>query len=218
MKTQSILTLAGSVVVLAAGAVTLQAFTQAQRGAAPRAEAPAPQDPGGVVDLLFARPFTLDQGYVHSWRAEAPEVTSGWLLVLDVEAHLVEPKSEFEPILYGGDQTVERVNHGHASGRVIAVLPGSVNLDLARLPLWFGEPGLPEEVTAASLATARAAAEDAGVEPFAPSVVAAARELGGEAVALPDRTALHRMAAELILEWSPADEELAQGMLAPLVR
>ena len=219
MRTQPLLTLLGAAAVLSAGALTLQALSREE--ADPRndaGEAQASQAPGGVVDLLYAQPFVLEQSYVHRWRTEAPEVTEGWLVVLDVEAHRVEPRNSLEPVLYAGDQTVERINHGHASGRVVAVLPGPVDLDLEAIPFWFGAPELPERVTAASLAAERARAEAAGVEPFPTASVRAARDLGGPPVTLVDRMAVHQRAAHLILEWSPADEALARSKLIPILR
>jgi hypothetical protein len=175
-------------------------------------------DAGGVLGLRYARRFELAETYVHQWRADGAPVRQGWLLVLDVDPALVQPRNELEPVLYAGDQTLERVNSGHHSGRVVAVLPAPQDTELATLPLWFGAPELPERLTAASIADARRAAEAAGVVPFDARTVASAESAGGPELVLESRDQLHREAARLIQRYSPDETEFANGMLAPEVR
>ncbi len=203
---------------LAALVSTGLALTVWAVGAQDAERRPVAADRTDVTGLLYAQPFLLKEGYAHDWRVEKPFVTSGWLLVLEVDRDLVVPRQEFEPVLYAGDQTVERVNHGHASGRVIAVLPADPGLDLADVPIWFGNAALPEQVAANVVKNERRLAAKRGVAPFARDVVDYALATGGGPVELADRTALHRRAAELVLHYSPEDRELAESMLAPLVK
>lgn len=178
----------------------------------------------GVKDVLFAQPFVLDAEYQHDWRAERPSVASGYLLVLEVEDAFTVPRNSLESVLYVGMQTAERLNWGTGSGRVVAICPaplgedGLPQLDLAAALAWYGSPELPERVDAAKVAEELAAARAAGLQPLGEARVAAALETGGELVQLSDRTTLERYGAELILEWSPSEQELAQSLLAPLLR
>ena len=189
--------------------------------------APLPELPEvalGVKDVLFAQPFALDAEYQHDWRAERPSVSSGYLLVLEVEDAFTVPRNRLESVLYVGAQTAERLNWGTGSGRVVSICPaplgedGLPQLDLSSALVWYGSPELPERVDAARIEVERAAAQDAGLQPLGADRVSAALEAGGELVQLPDRTTLERYGAELILEWSPSEHELAQSLLAPLLR
>jgi hypothetical protein len=216
MQRMAVLALA---VVAAAGvgpACTGESDPLAASAAAPPLAAAAPPLATGVHGLFVARPFRLAEPYANRWRADGGAIRSGWLVVLEVDRALVEPRSELEPVLYAGDSVVERINHGHASGHVIGVVPGAAPLDAT--PFWFGEPGLPERVTAASLARERVAAERAGVRAFGAEELAAARARGGDPLELADHGALRREAARLIRAWSPEERELAEGILAPPVR
>ena len=164
---------------------------------------------GGVRAIVYARPFGLIEGYDHQWRSDPFHVTEGWLLVLQVASELAVASNEHEPILYAGDQTMERINSGLGSARIVCVLPGAV--DLAATPMWYGAPGLPEEVTARTIARERVAAERAGVAPLSPVRL-------GDPVLLPSRAELHRLAATLVLEHAPQEQDLASGLLAPRVK
>ena len=176
--------------------------------------------PVGGVTLIEARPFTLDVPCIHDWRAERPQVTAGVLLVLGVDGELVHPRQGYEPVLYVGDQTAERINVGHESGHVIAVVPapvdgqGRVALDLSTTPIYFGAPALPEQVDAATVAKELAAAKARGiVAPAAPAVSAASRPQ----VRFHDDYDVRVFAADLIEAWSPMETDLVSGLRAPLV-
>lgn len=178
----------------------------------------------GVRDLLFAQPYVLDQAFEHTWRAERPSARAGWLLVLDVDPELVIPQQGYEPVLYVGDQTAERVNHGHGSGHLVVIVPADLDhargepaLDLFAGPIWFGTPRLPEQVDAKIVAQELLAARRAGIRPFPAAKVAAAKQRGGGFVAFDDRTELERYAATLVQTWAPDEYDLAQGLLQPLV-
>lgn len=179
---------------------------------------------GPVRGLVFARPFALAESYVHHWRLEQPTVRAGWLLVLDVDPSYVEPRQSAMPVLVLGDQTVECVNFGQDSGRVVAIVPapaderGMPRLDLAASPAWFGSPELPERVDAAWISGERARAKPGDVVLFSAAEIATARARGREPLRAADKVELHRQAAFLILEHSPRERELAEGLLVPVTR
>lgn len=176
--------------------------------------------PVGGVTLIAARPFTLQVPYVHDWRAERPQVQGGMLLVLGVDPDLVHPRQTLEPVLYVGDQTAERVNAGHESGHLIAIVPapldasGQVALDLSAAPIFFGAPALPEQVDAATVAAELAAARARGILPPAPEQVATALQ---PQVPFHDAYDVRVYAADLIEAWSPTEIDLVAGIRAPLV-
>lgn len=127
-----------------------------------------------AVELLEAYPFVLDEPYVHEWRAEKPLVSSGYLLVLRVDAEVARPRDTYEPVLYVGAETAERCagNDAPQEGeRLVVLVPapldadGRVQLDLERVPIWFGGHELPERVDAARIQRELAAARAAGVGP-----------------------------------------------------
>ncbi|MCK6445936.1 MAG: hypothetical protein L6Q99_06035 [Planctomycetes bacterium] len=211
-----------AVAVLAAAGT---AWMKAKTPVAPQNGASSAATVGGVRGLLFAQPYVLDQGFEHTWRAEKPSSRAGWLLVLDVDPDLVVPQEGYEPVLFVGDQTAERVNRGVGSGHLVVIVPADLDhargepaLDLFVGPMWFGTPRLPEQVDAKAIADEFAAARRAGVRAFASEHVALAKQQGGGFVALKDRTELERYAATLVQTWAPDEYEFAQGLLQPLVK
>lgn len=156
---------------------------------------PLPPTPAPVGALIVARPFELEQGFPFSWRAERPLVTSGHLLVVNVDPDLVYPRQTPEPILYVGDQTAMRINVAYPSGRLLALVPGELAQSGTRI--WFGTPGLPEQATAATIAEESRLAEAAGIGPLAAVDVAGALERGGPTLRAADLDALLDAIAEL---------------------
>ncbi|MBM3984859.1 MAG: hypothetical protein FJ296_04090 [Planctomycetes bacterium] len=180
-----------------------------------------PALPAGGIDVLYARPFTLQVPAVHAWEAAQPRYDAGWVVVLAVDPQLVVPRQTAEPILYVGDRTAERVNFGHESGRVVAIVPsardasGSLTLDLAAAPIFFGAAGLPEQVDAAHAAAELAAARARGVR--APSAAAVAA-VAQPAVNFSDDWELRLWCSDLIERWSPQEADLVAGLRAPRLR
>ena len=173
-----------------------------------------PATPAAVDAVVYAQTFTLEEGYKFEWRKDSKVFTEGTLLVLKVDPDLVFPRQVAEPVLYVGDSTAERVNSGQGSGYVIAIVPGKI--DLAKTPIWFGTPELPERVDAAMIKSERAAATKAGIKPFGKKTVAAAVAKGGRAtLEVADRYELGRLIAPLILEYSSEETELAESLLVP---
>jgi len=190
---------------------------------APQAEPAVLDSPPGVPDtplaaeaILYARPFTLEQGYDYFWSRERPQVTRGMLVVLEADRRLLTPRSVAMPVLYAGDRPAERLNFGHESGRVVAIVPGDV--DLTEVPIWFGAAGWPWLTDTATAAAQRLLAEQAGIEPFTEEQVKAARAKGGNPIRTADQRALLRdHAAELILDYSPPEKNLAEDFRVPVV-
>lgn len=172
-----------------------------------------PTTPASVRDIVYVQPFQLDQGYEYAWREEKPTLTEGYLVVLKVHPEFVYPRQSAEPVLFAGDETVERINVGYPSGMVVAVIPGRA--DLARTPIWFGEPGLPEQVNAAKIREAKAAADAANIRPLGKEKVDAASAGRAEPVRFADREALRAEAGRLIKQFSPEEAQLADSMINP---
>jgi hypothetical protein len=173
-----------------------------------------------VRDILFAQAFRLDKPYAHTWQKEQPSVSAGYLLVLAVDPEFVRPQQVAEPVLYVGNQTAERINAGDVSGRLVVLVPSSVNaqgeiaLDLQAAPIWFGAPELPERIDAAQVSAELDAALRKGAKPFPDQKVGAALRRGGKALRLPNREALEQRVARLLQEYSPNERDLIRGLAA----
>lgn len=177
--------------------------------AAALAGPPVPETPLAVKDLVLARPFTLQTGMQSFWRKEAPTITQGYLLVLDVTPAAVYPRQGYEPILYVGGQTAERYNVGYISGKVIAMVP---SVDLKTSPIWFGTPALPEQVDSGTILRERVAAEASGIRPFSAATVDEALARGGKAIVAADGEEMLRSASALVKEFSSDELTLADGL------
>ena len=173
-----------------------------------------PTTPSPVIDLVFARPFTLAKGYKYNWSKDRPIVRSGILVVLKVDPDLVFPRNSAEPVLYAGNRTVQRLNHGHKSGHVIAIIPGKV--DLTQAPIWFGRPELPGRVTAQMIRSERAMADAAKIQPFAAEKVQGVTQ--GRLHASDLFSLLRDHVANLVLEYSPQEKALAEKWRLPVAR
>ena len=168
---------------------------------------PIPATPAAVDGVVYARKFTLEKGYKFRWSQEKPMVTSGYLLVLKVNPDLVFARQCAEPVLYVGEQTAERLNHGYPSGHVIAIAPG--DLDLNKALLWFGTPELPERVDTNLAKAELNLAKAAGIEPFSANKIETALALGGQELNGATIVDVLRVAADLIREYSPEEGHIA---------
>lgn len=170
-----------------------------------------PATPAGVLDVVVIQPFKLNAGYAYGWLESHPVVSDGLLVVLRVDARYVVPRNTGEPVLFAGDRTVQRLNHGNGSGYVIGIIPGA--LDLAAEPVWFGQPQLPERVSAKVIEAERALADSAGIKPFGAEKIKLALL---DAVEAEDLAALLRgPAADLVLKFSPDEKHLAETWRLP---
>jgi hypothetical protein len=168
-----------------------------------------PQTPAAVDELVSIRPFTLENGFEFRWSAEKPLVESGYILVIKVNPDLVYPRQIEEPVLYVGNQTAQRINFGHESGYVVALVPGEV--DFTTAPIWFGTPALPERVDSNRAQTERRLADRAGIKPFTAEQVQAAMANGGTRLSTADMDAMLEPLANLVQEYSPAENELVES-------
>lgn len=178
---------------------------------------PVPPTPAGVDEVVYARPFALNDGFRFDWCKEPFQVSKGTILVLKVNPQLVVPRQTEEPVLYVDNQTAMRLNKGNESGYVIAIVPSEV--DLTKDLIWFGTPGLPERVDAATIKAERAMAEKAGIKPLAPEKAQAARDKGGARLNAADMSTLLRTTlAELVEQYSPQEKALAESWRVPVVK
>ncbi len=170
-----------------------------------------PTTPAPVKNILAARRFTLQTPYVNTWSKERAAVSTGTLVVLEVDPALVVAHDTLEPVLYAGNVAVQRLNQGDRSGRVIGIVPGDI--DLSTAPIWFGTPQLPERITPDIAESERALAEKAGMRPFPQSKITAVRR---PPAAAKDLAALLRdVAAPLVYQYSAQEKPLADSWRLP---
>ncbi len=168
--------------------------------------------PQTVIDIERIQPFRLEQSFKYDWRLDHPEVRSGLLVVIKVGPDLVTPRNSLEPVLYAGNQTVQRLNHGHESGFVIGIIPEQI--DLSKEPIWFGTPALPERIDAEMIARERAKAERSGISALKSTDIQSRTQ--DPVVASDLTTLLREQAAELLLEFSPQEKRLANSWRLPV--
>ena len=194
-------------VVLAAIALGWAAFVPT---AASAEEEAAKFTPTRAIELVAARSFSIEKPYTYHYVAEKPEIRTGTVVVLRVPKDLAYPKQTAMPVLYAGSRPVEITNVGYRSGHVVGIVPGKI--DLMRTPFFYGAPDLPERLDAEARRSARVAARDAGITPFAKDAVEGAQRLGGETLSLP---AMGDVYATVVADWierySPQEKEVAVG-------
>ena len=159
--------------------------------------------PTRVKDILYARPFTLEQGYRSPWHREIPLVTSGYVVVLAIDPGIRRPGSGAVRVLLAGDRTVEEFNSGFTSGILVGVIPGTP--DLAETLFWLGPLGFADEMTATKIAQSRVEAIGAGITPFAPDKISQALAEGGVPLMVPNRAALRQHVLPLIQTYHAED-------------
>lgn len=142
------------------------------------AATPLPQTPAPVRALLSVQPFTLENGFIYEWSAERPLVTEGLLLVLNVDPAFLRPRETQEPVLFVGPFPAQRLSWNLETGRMIVLVPARV--DLSQEPVWFGTPGLPEEIDLKTAQAERRSALSAGIRPWDREAVKRASPAPGE--------------------------------------
>jgi hypothetical protein len=185
--------------------------------AAAVAAPPIPNTPAAVTDVVYARPFALNDGFRYDWCNEPFQVSQGTILVLRVDPRLVIPRQIGEPVLYVGNQAAMRLNQGDQSGYVIAVVPGQV--ELTKDLVWFGTPEMPENVNAARVQAERQQAEKAGIKPLSAEKVKAATDAGGTCINARDMSGLLRdTIGKLVEQYSPQEKELVEAWRLPVTK
>jgi hypothetical protein len=167
---------------------------------------PMPATPAAATDLLYARPVRFAQPFEHTWSKEQPRYTDGWLLVIQADPALIFPRQTGMPVLFVGATPAQVLNGGHEDGRVIALVPGP--LDLKSALIWFGSPGLPGEITNLAAARERTAAEKAGIRPFSADKVKAALQKGGARLDVNDYSQLGPTLTAIAEEFTPRETML----------
>lgn len=158
---------------------------------------PLKHEPGcrAVSGLLHAQRFTLSEPHAYKWMEGHPDITDGTIVVLEVDPKCAKPRQDAMPVLFAGDVPVEIAVDGYPSGRLVAFIPGHV--DLTKTPIYYGAPELPERVDAARGAAELTAAGQAGIGPFSLEIVEKAVEQGGSDLHLAGTTELYGAAEEL---------------------
>ena len=195
--------------VLAAG-LLLVSTVVAKRTVAPDTGElpPLPAAPQSTpIEVLFAQPFALDQAGVHTMRAEQPAYREGVLLVLRAEPERWRLRQSYDNVLYVGAETAQRVNHGAASGHLVVIVPGPLDLVSARV--FLGEPELPERVTQAEAERQVALAAAAGIQPLGPAL---ARVAVAPPLFAADELELYLHASYLVERFSPDERDLIASL------
>jgi hypothetical protein len=166
--------------------------------------------------VLFARPFTLETPYAYTWTAEQTSITSGYVLVVEVEPELARVKSTWNPVLYAGRYPAEITSSDPETGRVVVIVPG--DLDLSRDPVFFGSVELPDRVTAERGRQELAAARAVGYAPLTAEALRLALQAGGERATLRDAGYLYGgPVADAIERYVPSQASVADGYRVPRV-
>ena len=169
---------------------------------------PVPVTPAAVDSILYARPFSLSEGFTYDWRKERPTVTNGYLVVLAVDPALVYPRQSAQPVLYVDDQPAMVLNVGYPSGRVVVLIPGTS----APTSAWFGTPALPETVDSAAIESETALAAANGIGSVGGADADAALSRGGAALRTTDLNALLQHAATLVSAFAAGEVEQAKAL------
>lgn len=192
--------------VTAASITTVIAMNQGETGTPPTVpENPAVELP---IELVFAQPFTLEEAATHYWRAEQPSYKSGLLVVLEAGPEWLNPRQTAEPVIFVGDQTLDRINTGYPSGQLVGIVPGMTLEELSEAPIYFGQPELPERVDAAYAAAELRAAIGGGLVGPGEERVSLA---GVDGTAALDYSDLMYQASFLVEKYSPTEEDLISG-------
>jgi len=210
LRGASLLAAAGVVALVAVLVSSPDQFALKPKLADAAVAVPAPPT---QLRLVHAEQFQVARPFQHLWRADRPLVNSGWLLVLEGPAALLEFKQNIEPVLYVGAQTADRVNAG-ASGRVVVIVPG--NFRLQNAPIFLGANALPEALDQARInAAVNAAIADGALVPTDAEVQAAV--VAGVKPYATDFE-LRLRAIDLVELHSPQEKDLIRGWRAPLVK
>ena len=173
-----------------------------------------PTDNGGAVrELLYARPFEVNDPFTYWWTAERPEIGAGYILVVAVDPEFAKPRQVDMPVLYVGHTPAQLTHVGYESGHLVVIVPATVNL--ATDPIFFGSLELPERVDAARGAQEMAAALTLGIRPVAEDKLSAALAAGGETLREVDLEGVMLTVADLIDEYAPDESEVAESYRLP---
>ena len=181
----------------------------------------------GVIESSLVTPFKLDTAYRTTFRKDQPEVTTGYVVVFEVDKEKANMTALAHPVLYAGTldgQTtgvVERLNKGYDSGRVVGIIPapieGKNKLDLKKFAAWFGGKELPVNITIENIKAEAAQAKLDGVAVIPAAEVDAAVKAGGTTVvkAADLGALLKSTVGPLVRRYSPDEAEVADAWDIP---
>ncbi len=183
----------------------------------------APGTPAPIDRIVYAQPFTLQDGIVYPTRPEEPQVNAGYLLIIDADPKLVLQTARPSPILYVGKQRARRLNPGYPSGRAFVLVRaelnerGEVDLDLTRTPIWFGTPALGVDTQRIEREHELAVEAGIGRRPKA-EIDRGLGEADGQPRAFKGYFELQRHYAKLMKEYLPPEEARQGDTLLELER
>ncbi len=173
----------------------------------------APEAPAAVDKVVYAQPFTLEDGFAYPTRKERPQVKTGYLLIVDADPKLVLKMGRGSRILYVGKQAGWRLNPGYPSGRAFVLVPaeldkkGKVDLDLTKTRIWFGTHRFEGHADQPRIELEHELAVQAGIGRRPKREIdAALSEADGQPVAFRDLLEIRQHAAELSQEYLPPEE------------
>ena len=206
--------------ILGAALITTVAATTgvfATGDAALKAPLQVPENPAVElpVELIYARAFQLDTPAVHAWSAEQLTYTDGVLVVLEADPDWLASRQTAEPVLYVGNQTLERINVGHPSGHLVGIVPGITLAELADAPIFFGQATLPESVDQAHIDAELNAAVSSGLRGPGEARVDVASAQSDTAITAFDLFDLYVNASYLVEEYAPTERDLYEGLRVP---
>lgn len=167
--------------------------------------APPPVSPDAIRGLLYARPFLLTEPYSYDWSRDGLVVSSGYILVLDVDPEFARPRQTDMAVLFVGARPAEIANGLNQDGRVVALVPGPV--DLEGTPIFYGSTVLPERVDGIRGAAELAQALAQGIGPQSQEDLTAALSAGGDTLAVRSIDDIYRALADLLEIYSPGEAD-----------
>jgi hypothetical protein len=164
------------------------------------------------VNLVYARAFELGVPAQHMWSAEQAIYSEGVLVVLEANPTWLAPRQSAEPVIYVGDQVLERINTGYPSGQLVGIVPGMSLEELANAPIFFGQPALPESIGAEHISAELGAAVTSGLTGPGAALVGAASDAVGGTLTASDLRDLYESASYVIERYSPEETSLIEGL------
>ncbi|MBL9118542.1 MAG: hypothetical protein JNL80_01355 [Phycisphaerae bacterium] len=177
-----------------------------------------PATPAGITELIEVREFRITEAYEHRHSKEKPSVTAGYLMVIRAPSEYLAPRQVEMPVLMVGSMPVEPMNVGFASGQLIAIVPsatdaqGKLMLDLAKAPIYFAPPALPEQIDEAFGRQVLGLATRSGIVAQSADALARARAAGGATVEVADRDALNKIAGALVRTYAADEADVADAL------
>ncbi len=157
----------------------------------------------GINGVELIQHFQLDEPMSYHWRADAPDIKEGTLLVIDVDEQQARPRQTAGPGLFVGDTLAATTHPGHTNGRMVVFVPGRV--DLKHTPIFWANSDLAERTTQAD---ARKLAESVSVTRLSSQAINGAQIPG---IHVSSETQLYVHIADLIERYAPADADFAKG-------